>query len=722
MGCSMKSTLEIANRFLVLLAFASLSSVQASDRNIVGPPGSVAFGTHAVVLPNGNIVVTDPKGSVASIGVVYLYSPDGTLISSLTGGSNGDSVGSGGIQILANGNFLIKSPLWRNSTSNAAKAGAVTWVNAVTGLSGAVFDGNSLVGTSADDRVGQSEVVLLSTGHYVVPVPQWDNAAVADAGAVVWGNGNVGISGPVTTSNALFGITSSDQVGKSVMRLVNDNYVACSPFWDNVGQPNAGAATWANGAVGMVGAVSAANSLIGASTEDNVCSRGITALNNGNYVVSSHTWSNASQALAGAATWADGSTGLVGVVSSANSLVGASFGDVVGDGGVIALANGNYVVSSPRWANGTHLKAGAATWGSGSTGVSGTISAGNSLVGLGSEDGTPPSTSGYVPAVALSNGNYVVVNPGWDNGTIADVGAVTWGNGASGRAGVISASNSLIGLNADDAVGSAPTTVLPNGNYVVGSHRWHKGAAAFVGAATWANGASGLVGVVSAANSLVGSKANDNVGRRIHALENGNYVIASPSWDDGTIVDAGAVTWRSGTTASGGPVSRSNSLVGGAAGDAYGTALLVLANGDFVAGSDGWDHGGIANTGAFTRVDGSRGFVGRALAGNSILGSIVDDNVGSGARTKLGENYYAIISDHWDNGGIVDAGAVTILRNSAASQGLLSTANSVLGAAIGAGFRLFVGYDQVLDRAVIGRPADNTVTLRDLALFADGFD
>ena len=114
--------------------------------------------------------------------------------------------------------------------------------------------------------------------------------------------------------------------------------------------------------------------------------------------------------------------------------------------------------------------------------------------------------------------------------------------------------------------------------------------------------------------------------------------------------------------------------------------------------------------------------IGRALAANSILGAITGDNVGSGARARIGDHYYAVISDHWDNGGIADAGAVTILRNTAPSYGLLSTANSVLGAAIGAGFRLNVTYDPVLDRAVVGRPADNIVTLRALSLFADSFE
>ena len=48
----------------------------------------------------------------------------------------------------------------------------------------------------------------------------------------------------------------------------------------------------------------------------------------------------------------------------------------VGNGGVVALTNGNYVVRSPNWDNGAVINAGAATWRSGTSGVSGVVSAG----------------------------------------------------------------------------------------------------------------------------------------------------------------------------------------------------------------------------------------------------------------------------------------------------------------------------------------------------------
>ncbi|MFY7866281.1 hypothetical protein, partial [Roseateles sp.] len=123
-------------------------------------------------------------------------------------------------------------------------------------------------------------------------------------------------------------------------------------------------------------------------------------------------------------TWGSGSAGVSGVVSSINSLVGSQTNDYVGSYGITALSNGNYVVRSSNWANGSNANAGAVTWGSGSTGISGVVSSSNSLVGSQAEDRV-----GSDDITALSNGNYVVSSSSWDSGGIANAGAVTWGNG-----------------------------------------------------------------------------------------------------------------------------------------------------------------------------------------------------------------------------------------------------------------------------------------------------
>ena len=61
----------------------------------------------------------------------------------------------------------------------------------------------------------------------------------------------------------------------------------------------------------------------------------------------------------------------------------------------------------------------------------------------------------------------MVRSPDWDNGAVMDAGAVTWGSGTSGVSGTVSAANSLVGSTAGDRVGYRGVTALSNGNYVV---------------------------------------------------------------------------------------------------------------------------------------------------------------------------------------------------------------------------------------------------------------
>src|SRR5262249_42544038 len=152
------------------------------------------------------------------------------------------------------------------------------------------------------------------------------------------------------------------QVGVyAVSRLSNGNYVVHTPSWNGF----RGALTWGDGSMGVRGVVSEANSLVGSNPDEDVGFGSFAILPNGNYVAGSVHW-NGNR---GAATWGDGTPGVRGTISEANSLVGSTSGDYVGDV-VTALSNGNYVVESSGW-NGSR---GAVTWGDGGTGVRGVVS------------------------------------------------------------------------------------------------------------------------------------------------------------------------------------------------------------------------------------------------------------------------------------------------------------------------------------------------------------
>ena len=732
----------------LLVLSSILSSTTANAATILidlpVPTNSGRFGTSVSVLGNGNFVVTDPSYD-SNRGAVYLYSPDHVLINWLTGGLTNDSVGSGGITVLTNGNYVVSSPSWRNSYS-AFGLGAVTWCNKTTGCSGIISGSNSLIGGTQNDSVGGGflgGVIALTNGNYIVISESWDNGSIVNAGAVTWGNGNGGTVGAVSSSNSLVGGTTEDEVGSDfyggVTTLTNGNYIVSTPQWDNGGVTDVGAVTWGNGSGGTVGLVSASNSLVGSIANDKVGNDGATELANGNYLVLSSNWDNASVPDAGAVTWGNGTSGITGSVSTSNSLVGASSDSPVGnryqdDHGVTTLTNGNFVVSSPYWtADGSANHFGAATWGSGASGVSGLISASNSLVGgsfndyVGSEvialnngnyvvnspdasavtwgDGTSGVTgtvsssnslvsesnmsAGGGGVFALTNSNYVVSTPTWCNGAISNVGAITWGNGTTGITGPISLSNSLVGSGTYDSIGDGGVTVLSNGNYVVISTDTFTDV---TGTITWVDGSHLITGVVSHSNSLVGGTANDQVGSGLWgsgviALSNGNYVVSSPWWNNGSISDAGAITWGNGASGTTGIVSVSNSLVGSTLNDKLGSiywdgGVTALTNGNYVVSIPQWDNGSNTEAGAVAWGNGAGGTTGGVSASNSLVGSTTDDQVGSGRLyevpgiTVLPDGNYIVNSPKWKSGAYT--GAVTWGNGVSGTVGAVSIANSLV--------------------------------------------
>ena len=711
--------------FLSLLGGLFLSALgRAAQIDIPGPAGSGAFGAAVTVLPNGNFVVTDPQfanGPAVNAGAVYLYSPSRILISSLTGSSANDSVGSGGAVVVGGTNFVVVSPSWHNV--GAPSAGAVTWVNGSAGLSGVVSASNSLVGTTAGDAVGSVPVAALSNGNYVVVSPDWNHGVIsAHVGSATWGDGASGISGPVSVSNSLVGATVGDTVGSAgVSALGNGNYVVVSPGWNNgVAGSHVGAATWGIGGSGVMGPVSAGNSLVGSTADDNVGINGVTALSNGNYVVISPNWNNGvASSKFGAATWGNGSSGTTGAVSASNSLIGTTANDAVGFYGVTVLSNGNYVVASSFWSNGAANDAGAVTWGDGTSGVTGPVSASNSLIGTVAGD-----QIGDSGVTALSNGNCVVASFAWSNGVVSSsFGAATWSNGSSGITGPVTSSNSLVGTTVNDAVGSSRVTALSNGNYVVVSPSWNNGVAnSNFGAVTWGNGTSGITGPVSAGNSLIGTTVGDTVGSSSAiALSNGNYVVPSIYWNNGVAGNhVGAATWCNGSSGTTGAVSASNSLIGTTANDNVGLGVFALSNGNYVVDTAYWNNG-VTNShfGATTWGNGSGSIIGPVSVGNSLIGTTVSDLVGYPGVTALSDGNYLVASGNWSG----NLGAVTLASGAFRLKGTIQSWNSVIGTAASGGPSIAHAYDPGHKQLIVGRPADNIVAVFTMdQIFAADFE
>lgn len=624
----------------ILTHFLTTFVVQAQTVDMTGPTGSGAYGKNITILSNGNYVIADPNYDEAGkidMGAVYLYNgATHALISTLKGVNSYDYVGNNGITALNNGHYVVKSPYWNNNR------GAVTWCNGTTGLNGVVSNANSLVGTAVSDQVGFA-VTALTNGNYVVLSPNWDNAAIVNAGAATWCSGTATSAGQLSSSNSLVGTTANDQIGGAVIALSNGNYVTNSSKWNG----NKGAVTWGSGTSGVSGAVSSSNSLVGNVSGDQV-GIAVISLSNANYVVSSKQWSGGK----GAATWCSGATGRVGIVDNTNSLVGTLANDQVG-ATVMPLSNGNYVIASAYWGG----NKGAATWGNGTTGIVGTVSATNSVVG---------STANYYVGtniIALNNGHYVVASQYWNGNR----GAATWCNGSAATAATVSAINSLVGNTANDQVGTPEgIIVLSNGNYVVASPNWDNGASLNVGAVTWGNGATGISGLVSTGNSLVGTLANDKVGQLVTPLNNGSYVVGSPAWNGAK----GAATWRNGTSVGAGTVTIGNSLVGSLANDGVGSVITALSNGHYVVGSKNWSDA----KGAATWCNGTSATATAVSTGNSLVGTNTNDQVGY-FITALSNGHYVVNSPEWN----VSKGAATWCNGAAATSASVSSVNSLVG-------------------------------------------
>jgi filamentous hemagglutinin family protein len=624
---------------------SSNSYVGASAGDQVGSGGisSVNGATSVILSPNFD----DGAGAVTQVLADFspFNAPAGVVSSSnsLVGAAAGDHIGSDGVVNIANG-YLVLSPDWNGGR------GAITENLNSAALTGVVSSANSLVGASASDHVGVAGTVVDSGSNYfLVDDPGYDNGA----GAVTYGGENSPTIGVVGAGNSLVGSSPGDAVGSGgVVALPNSSYIVLSPDWNS----GAGAVTL-GGQNGIVaGVVGGSNSLIGSASGDHIGSAGVVSVGSGSssYAVLSPEWNGGR----GALTIVSANANVTGTVSASNSLVGAAAGDAVGAAGSIThLSGGDFVVTTASYDGG----AGAVTWSDPSNPTTGMLSAENSLVGTGAGDDI-----GSGGLVQVSASHYVILSPDWNDGA----GAVTNFNAGTGVAGVLSASNSLVGANAGDGVGSAGSILLPNASsssyYLVQTSNFAGGA----GAVTW-NSPSGQVGVISSANSLVGSSTSDAVGSGgVTFLGNKGYVVLSPNWNG----NAGAVSQGSAGAGVSGVVGTTNSLVGATGGDQVGDGgVQVLNNGNYLVLSPDWSSG----TGAVTFVNTNAGKTGVVSASNSLVGSAPGDGIGSGGLYVLpSSGSYLVFSPDFDDG----RGAVTFGTDTAGISGVVSPDNSLVGA------------------------------------------
>ncbi|MEG8038622.1 YDG domain-containing protein [Sphingomonas sp. LR60] len=414
------------------------------------PLGGDNVGSSVIALANGAYVILSPNWNKTRGAATYVAAGGaitGTINSSnslvgTTGAENdriycascesgrpamfgGDYVGSGGVTVLGNSNFLIASPNW------SQQRGAVTFVNGTTGalvdgtgsLTGSISAANSLVGAQAATR-------YISSYNYT-----YGNTV----GLRYWVGGDRVGSNPEGASAPI------DTIGNDRFLLINTN-------WRNrTGAVTLGKSdgTFAGGGI-FAGQVSAANSLVGSTAGtlfvpsnvtreyysilddgDRLGSDRFKVLADGRIAIFSSYWSG----MRGATTLMDGTTGLHGTVSVANSAIGTTTGDQVGFAGpsfTYDLANGKTLFVNPYTAGNAGAVTEVAVGGS----FTGTLDATNSLVGAASGD-----SLGNYGVIRLPGGSYIINSIYAGNGRSA----ITYHDGATPLTGTMSLRNSFYG-------------------------------------------------------------------------------------------------------------------------------------------------------------------------------------------------------------------------------------------------------------------------------------
>ena len=441
--------------------------------------------------------------------------------------------------------------------------------------------------------------------------------------------------------------------GAETVNLPNGDYLVVDPDYDLPGPPpvpDVGAVYYHQAGTGQV-----LGMFLGSQANDRIGSGGITLVGEGGFLIHSPQWDNGLAADAGAVTYGNIFVGMVGgVVSASNSFIGSTSGDQIGSGGITIVGSGTapgFLIQSPLWDNDSAVNAGAVTFAPpGLLPVFGVVSASNSFVG--STAGDQISSGGITildigPLFGFPPGSvvpaFLIQSPLWDNGSAVDAGAVTVGVTGIPSFGIVSVSNSIVGSTSGDQIGSGGITIL--------------------GSQTAARG----------------------------------VLIRSPLWDNGSAINAGAVTFwpQIGPgPADSEPVSASNSLVGSTAGDQIGSGgITVFGSSDApraLVYSPQWDNGSAADAGAFTVVvPGAGPIAGAISADNSLVGSSTGDQIGSGGVFPIIVNSGGVSAMHgfivqsplWDHGPAMNAGAVTVIGGLSGpmTAGLLSSANSIVG-------------------------------------------
>jgi hypothetical protein len=500
-----------------------------------------------------------------------------------------------------------------------------------------LFDGTtqqviaSFFGDAVEDNLGSGGITELANGNFVISSPNDTNSGGTRSGSVKIVNGETGAQ----IGSDIIGNRSTDLISSNgiyTLESATSNFVISST---NVGiqggDARIGEIRLINGDTG----VQIGNSLVGANQNDFLGSGGVYALSNGNFVVSSPNMSRRDEN-----GMLIGNTGELGIYKGDDaSLVGSVFignnaNDALGSGAIVVLPNDNIVVASPKYdsSNGQNSDIGRVF-----------IINGNTAEQIGSDYlGSSPEDNFGDNVTALQNGNFVIESYQYNSNGLLDSGRVELRNGNTGAM----LGQAISGSSQGQRFGISGVTLLNNDNFVVSTVAAEINGISNAGLVVLINGQDG-----TEVARFSGDNENDFIGTNIVALANGNYVVASESDDISSISNAGSIILFNGST--GNEISRFE----GDTSDDYlsSTGLIALSNSNYVVASESDDVDGVVNAGSVLVFDGASG----ALVGNTITTGLSDGYFGSGI-SALNNNVFLVASLSEDAFGLAEAGVMRL--------------------------------------------------------------
>lgn len=352
-----------------------------------------------LLLAGGNFAtwseVDDVAGKIDAGSVVMINGTTGAVITTTTGATAGDKIGSNfgnsmAATLLSNGNFVVGST--HKTVGGFINAGSVMLLNGTTGDIVATLNG-----TYQNNLLGFSGVTALTNGNFVIRQEWASNGAIHNAGSAILVNGVNG-----DTIATFRGDTAEDQFGNDgVVDLKNGNFVISSRYVEKPGIQDAGTVTLINATSGVI-----VSTIVGDGWRDMMGINGVYRLRNGNYVVSTFSDDNGGTN-AGSVILVNGSNGTI-----LNTVHGDHDWDNFGYSAPVELPNGNFIFAAKYDTVGGVTGVGSVTLMSGSTG--------NVLASF--HGSTANDNMGEYLFSILPNSSFVIQSPSYDNHGFVDAG------------------------------------------------------------------------------------------------------------------------------------------------------------------------------------------------------------------------------------------------------------------------------------------------------------